>query len=82
MEDREDAGTNRILGHSNRACRRERDAYPARGQRRNDETAKPEHKPVNYILVESVDEYSEKIKTLGGKIVVPKMEVPGFAGGL
>ena len=38
----------------------------------------PEHKPVNYILVESVEEYSEKIGALGGKIVVPKMEVPGI----
>ena len=37
----------------------------------------PEHKPVNYINVESVDEYSKKIEELGGRIVVPKMEVPG-----
>lgn len=37
----------------------------------------PEHKPVNYIAVESVDEYSKKIEELGGRIVVPKMEVPG-----
>ena len=36
-----------------------------------------EHKPVNYIAVESVDEYSKKIEELGGKVVVPKMEVPG-----
>ena len=36
-----------------------------------------EHKPVNYIAVESVDEYSKKIEELGGRIVVPKMEVPG-----
>ena len=38
----------------------------------------PEHKPVNYILVESVDEYIKKIESLNGKIVVPKMEVPGI----
>ena len=38
----------------------------------------PEHKPVNYILVESVDEYVKKIESLDGKIVVPKMEVPGI----
>ena len=38
----------------------------------------PEHKPVNYILVESVDEYSARIGALGGKVVVPKMEVPGI----
>jgi predicted enzyme related to lactoylglutathione lyase len=36
----------------------------------------PEHKPVNYILVESVDEYAKKIEALGGRVVVPKMEVP------
>jgi len=38
----------------------------------------PEHKPVNYILVESVDEYTKKIEALGGKVIVPKMEVPGI----
>jgi len=38
----------------------------------------PEHKPVNYIAVESVDEYTKKIKALGGTVLVPKMEVPGI----
>ena len=38
----------------------------------------PEHKPVNYIAVESVDEYIKKIQDLGGRIIVPKMEVPGI----
>ena len=38
----------------------------------------PEHKPVNYVLVEAVDEYVKKIESLDGKIVVPKMEVPGI----
>ena len=37
-----------------------------------------EHKAVNYIQVESVDEYMKKIESLGGRIVVPKMEVPGI----
>ena len=37
----------------------------------------PEHKPVNYIAVESVDEYVKKIEALGGRVIVPKMEVPG-----
>ena len=37
----------------------------------------PEHKPVNYIAVESVDEYVKKIEELDGTIIVPKMEVPG-----
>ncbi|UCF59335.1 MAG: VOC family protein [Candidatus Bathyarchaeota archaeon] len=36
---------------------------------------RPEFKPVNYISVESIDEYIEKIKALGGKIVQPKQEV-------
>ena len=38
----------------------------------------PQHKPVNYIAVESVDDYSKKIEALGGKIIVPKMEVSGI----
>lgn len=38
----------------------------------------PAHKPTNYILVESVDEYSMKIEALGGKIIMPKSEVPGI----
>jgi predicted enzyme related to lactoylglutathione lyase len=37
---------------------------------------KPENKPINYISVESVDEYSKKVVKLGGKIIVPKMEIP------
>jgi predicted enzyme related to lactoylglutathione lyase len=32
--------------------------------------------PVNYINVESVDEYVKKIEALGGKIIVPKQEIP------
>src|SRR3989337_3080114 len=38
----------------------------------------PEHKAVNYVQVESVDGYMKKIESLGGRIVVPKMEVPGI----
>ena len=37
----------------------------------------PELKPVNYILVEDIDEYIQKIKQLGGTITQPKQEVPG-----
>ncbi|MGD8566286.1 MAG: VOC family protein [Candidatus Bathyarchaeota archaeon] len=37
----------------------------------------PDHKLVYYIAVESVDAYSKKIEELGGKITVPKQEVPG-----
>jgi hypothetical protein len=38
----------------------------------------PQQKPLNHIAVKSVDEYSEKIKALGGNVVVPKQEVPGI----
>ena len=37
-----------------------------------------QHKPTNYILVESVDEYTQKIQKLGGRIITPKSEVPGI----
>jgi len=37
----------------------------------------PEHKPVNYVAVESIDDYLKKIEALGGKMIVSKMEVPG-----
>jgi len=42
-------------------------------------------RPVNYVMVESVDDFSKKIQTLGGKIVVPKTPIPNmgaFAVGL
>jgi len=38
----------------------------------------PEHKLTNYILVESVDEYSGKIEEAGGKIIIPKTAVPSI----
>jgi len=31
---------------------------------------------MNYINVESIDDYMEKIKALGGKIIAPKQEIP------
>ena len=37
----------------------------------------PELKPVNYILVEAIDEYIQKIKDLGGTITRGKQEVMG-----
>jgi len=40
------------------------------GKRQRDE------KPLNCISVESVDEYSKRIEKLGGKITVPKQEIP------
>ena len=45
----------------------------------------PNQRPVNYILVESVDNFSKKIKDLGGKILTPKTPIPNmgaFAIGL
>jgi predicted enzyme related to lactoylglutathione lyase len=45
----------------------------------------PENKPTDYISVENIDTYIQKIKTLGGKITQPKQEIPGigwFAIGL
>jgi predicted enzyme related to lactoylglutathione lyase len=38
----------------------------------------PEHQVTNYIDVKSIDEYSSKIQKIGGKVVVPKMAVPGM----
>ena len=35
-----------------------------------------EMKPINYITIESIDEYVAKVEKLGGKILVPKMQVP------
>lgn len=35
-------------------------------------------KPVNYVLVDSVDDFSKKLVELGGKIVVPKTEIPNM----
>ncbi len=37
-----------------------------------------DQKPVNYISVESIDDYSKKVAALGGKIVVSKMEIKGM----
>jgi len=34
-------------------------------------------KPVNYISVESIDDYVEQFKALGGMIIRSKQEVPG-----
>jgi predicted enzyme related to lactoylglutathione lyase len=38
----------------------------------------PQLKPVNYILVEDIDEYIQKIEDLGGTILRGKQEVPGI----
>ena len=39
---------------------------------------KPEQQPINYVSVESVDEFSKKVTALGGQIVVPKTEIPSI----
>src|SRR5215813_6949087 len=36
----------------------------------------PEQQITNYINVRSVDEYSEKVEKIGGKVVTPKHAVP------
>jgi predicted enzyme related to lactoylglutathione lyase len=38
----------------------------------------PNQKPVNYVSVESVDDFSKKIQNLGGKITVPKTPIPNM----
>ena len=38
----------------------------------------PPTEPLNYISVESVEEYSKKVEALGGKILVQKMEISGI----
>jgi predicted enzyme related to lactoylglutathione lyase len=38
----------------------------------------PQQPIINYIDVKSVEEYSSKVKQLGGKVHVPKMAVPGM----
>jgi predicted enzyme related to lactoylglutathione lyase len=40
---------------------------------------KDPHQPnLNYIGVSSIDEYSKKVNELGGKVVMPKTEIPGY----
>ncbi len=38
----------------------------------------PQQQAVNYINIESVDEYSKKVAALGGQVLVPKTEIPGM----
>jgi uncharacterized protein len=35
----------------------------------------PQQQPLNYIYVESVDEYSKKVAALGGQIIMQKTEI-------
>ena len=36
----------------------------------------PEHSVTNYITVQSVDDYASKIEEAGGKVIMPKTEIP------
>jgi predicted enzyme related to lactoylglutathione lyase len=36
----------------------------------------PEHSVTNYITVPSVDDYVSKIEKAGGKVIMPKTEIP------
>jgi predicted enzyme related to lactoylglutathione lyase len=36
----------------------------------------PQQTVINYVMVESVAEYAEKVKRLGGQVVMPKTAVP------
>jgi len=36
----------------------------------------PQHSVMNYVAVESVADHSEKVKRLGGQVVVPQTAVP------
>jgi len=38
----------------------------------------PNQQPVNYVMVESVDEFSKKTQNLGGKVIVPKTAIPNM----
>jgi len=38
----------------------------------------PMQKPINYVDVESVDEYAEKVRKLGGQVILEKRPVPGM----
>jgi len=38
----------------------------------------PDQRIMKYIGIPSIDEYSAKVKHLGGSLVLPKMAVPGF----
>ena len=36
----------------------------------------PEHSVTNYVTVTSVDDYASKIEEAGGKVIMPKTEIP------
>jgi predicted enzyme related to lactoylglutathione lyase len=38
----------------------------------------PSQRPTNYVSVESVDDFTKKIQSLGGKMIVPKTPIPNM----
>jgi predicted enzyme related to lactoylglutathione lyase len=36
----------------------------------------PHHTVTNYVTVSSIDEYSTKLENAGGKVIIPKTEIP------
>jgi uncharacterized protein len=38
----------------------------------------PQHTVTNFITVSSIEEYSSKIEQSGGKIIMPKIEIPNM----
>ena len=38
----------------------------------------PEHTVTNYITVSSIDEYVSKLEKAGGKVIIPKTEIPNM----
>ena len=40
---------------------------------------RPDLKPINYTLVDNIDESIQKIRNLGGTITQPKQQIPGIA---
>ena len=38
----------------------------------------PDQRPMNYVNVESIEQYLDKAKSLGGKVLMDKMAIPGM----
>jgi predicted enzyme related to lactoylglutathione lyase len=38
----------------------------------------PQHTVTNFITISSIEEYSSKIERSGGKIIMPKTEIPNM----
>jgi predicted enzyme related to lactoylglutathione lyase len=71
-------GRNGILADTHGSHRQERHADQARSKRGIIPKAagQEEVQQVNYITIESIDESIAKVKKFGGKILVPKQQVP------